>query len=316
MSQQALDRLLTTLDVHIHAFAVCEVARGSHLAFDPMNAVVVHYVLAGRGVLYVEGSEPMAFGPNSILIVPANAAQTLAADAKPGRIVKAAENCSMLVDGLVKFDAAHRAKADLLTICGTITATLGGSLGLFDTLATPMVEDLSTIEIVRAGFDQLLQERTRPSIGTRAISDAVMKQCLVLVLRQHLSRYGTASPLFSLLGDARLSRAIHAVLQHPATPHTVASLATAAGMSRSAFAKHFLSALVQTPMEFVQKCRLHHAARMLATTDLPVKVIAASMGYASRSHFSRAFRAAYGMDPTKFRRVGTQAPVDPPRTLL
>jgi AraC family transcriptional regulator, activator of mtrCDE len=316
MSQQVLDRLLTTLDVHIHAFAVCEVARGSHLAFEPMNAVVVHYVLAGKGVLYVQGCEPIAFGPHSILIVPANAAQTLAADARPGKIVRAAEHCSMLVDGLVKFDAAHRSKADLLTICGTITATLGGSLGLFDALASPLVEDLSSVDIVKAGFDQLLHERSHPTIGTRAVSDAVMKQCLVLVLRQHLSRYGATSPLFSLFADARLSRAIHAVIEHPAAQHSVASLAAAAAMSRSAFAKHFQSVLGQTPMEFVQKCRLHHAARMLATTDLPVKVIAASMGYASRSHFSRAFRAAYGMDPTKFRRVGTQAPVDPPHSLL
>lgn len=316
MSNQALDRLLTTLDVHIHAFAVCEVKRGLHLVFDAMNAVVVHYVLAGRGVLYVEGCAPMRFGPNSILIMPPNAAQTLAADDKPARPVKASEHCSMLVDGLVKFDATSKANVDLLTVCGTITATLGGSLGLFDTLPTPMIEDFSAVDIVRVGFDQMLHERTHPTIGTRAITEAVMKQCLVLVLRQHLARDGAAAPLFSLLGDARLARAVYAVIQHPAAPHSVGNLAGIAGMSRSAFAKYFLAAFDQSPMEFVQKTRLHHAARLLATTDLPVKVIASSMGYASRSHFSRAFRAAYGMDPTKFRGVGTQAPVDPPRKIL
>ena len=40
---------------------------------------------------------------------------------------------------------------------------------------------------------------------------------------------------------------------------------------------------------------------------MPVKVIAASVGYASRSHFSHAFSAAYGIDPTAFRRRRTEA---------
>jgi AraC-like DNA-binding protein len=32
-----------------------------------------------------------------------------------------------------------------------------------------------------------------------------------------------------------------------------------------------------------------------------VKSIAASVGYASRSHFSRAFQAKFGIDPSSFR---------------
>jgi AraC-like DNA-binding protein len=75
-------------------------------------------------------------------------------------------------------------------------------------------------------------------------------------------------------------------------------------MSRASFAEHFAQVYEQTPMEFVQKVRLRIAARLLTTTDLPVKVIASSIGYASRSHFSRAFRAAYGADPKTFRVMG------------
>jgi AraC-like DNA-binding protein len=40
---------------------------------------------------------------------------------------------------------------------------------------------------------------------------------------------------------------------------------------------------------------------MLKGSDLPVKSIAASVGYASRSHFSRAFQAKFGIDPSAFR---------------
>ena len=68
-------------------------------------------------------------------------------------------------------------------------------------------------------------------------------------------------------------------------------------------------------MEFVAKTRLHHAAELLRGTDLPVKAIAASIGFASRSHFSRAFRAAYGRDPRAYRRLSPAPPTSAPAPL-
>ncbi len=43
------------------------------------------------------------------------------------------------------------------------------------------------------------------------------------------------------------------------------------------------------------------AAKLLTTSPMPVKVIAESVGYASRSYFSHAFKAAYGCDPSTYR---------------
>ncbi|MCB1885358.1 MAG: helix-turn-helix transcriptional regulator [Geminicoccaceae bacterium] len=54
-------------------------------------------------------------------------------------------------------------------------------------------------------------------------------------------------------------------------------------------------------MEFLKELRLHRATRLLETTDLPVKAVARNVGYDSRSYFSRAFRARYGVDPTAYR---------------
>jgi AraC family transcriptional regulator, activator of mtrCDE len=62
----------------------------------------------------------------------------------------------------------------------------------------------------------------------------------------------------------------------------------------------------ESPLGFVQRVRLWHAATLLSTTDLSVKVVAASVGYASRSHFSRSFRAAYGVDPRTYRQIRTE----------
>ena len=56
-------------------------------------------------------------------------------------------------------------------------------------------------------------------------------------------------------------------------------------------------------MEFVARTRLDHARNLLLSTQLPVSIVANRVGFISRSHFSRAFRNAFGMDPTKLRKT-------------
>lgn len=91
------------------------------------------------------------------------------------------------------------------------------------------------------------------------------------------------------------------MLERPAEPHTLRSLAQTAGMSRSAFALRFTVTFGQPPMAFLRALRLHHAARLLESTDLPVQAIAEGIGYTSRSYFTRAFRTQFGTDPRTFR---------------
>lgn len=216
----------------------------------------------------------------------------------------------MIDDGLITFTAGDGSR-DLLVICGTISASYAGAFGLFDYLHEPIVQDVSSEEIIRHAFELLLAEVSRPGLGTQALTEALMKQCLILLLRRHLSDAGVASPFFAALKDERLARAVMVILERPASAHTVDSLARVSGMSRSSFAESFSGTFGTSPIEFVQRVRLRLAAHLLGATDLPVKVIASSIGYSSRSYFSRAFRAAYGVDPSTFRATGGSAEDEP-----
>lgn len=313
MVHETLERLLTTLDVALHGFAVCNVDSDARLLFEPMDMIVIHYVLRGNGALESAGLVPIPFGPGHMLIVPAGSGQALTGSGPIQRDFPADEHCAMLVDGLVRFDAAPNQDPNgVMTICSTLSATYGGSFGLFDKLSGPLVRDMTPLAVVRAAFDQLLEERLQPDVGTHALTEAVMKQCLVLLVRAELHHGQHSSPLLANLRDSRLAATVTEVLRAPAAPRTVQELAQIAGMSRSAFASAFTRAFGQTPMDFVQKARLHHATRLLSGTGLPIKVIAGSMGFRSRSHFSRAFRSAYGIDPRRFRARRQNAIPDPP----
>ena len=77
-------------------------------------------------------------------------------------------------------------------------------------------------------------------------------------------------------------------------------------MSRAAFAERFRATFERPPMAFLRDVRLRRAARLLAETDLPVKAVAGRVGFASRSHFSRAFKASFGADPAAYRAAASQ----------
>lgn len=54
--------------------------------------------------------------------------------------------------------------------------------------------------------------------------------------------------------------------------------------------------------EYAKRKRLSIAAELLTTTDLPVKVIAAELGYRKPVDFSRRFKCHFRMNPSQFRR--------------
>lgn len=305
MAADTLDRLLTTLEIRVHAFAMCAIKAGWRLLFDPMEAVTIHYVLAGSGsVRTIEGID-IAYGPCSIIVVPARVPQSLGEAGVASEKASAADNCSLLADGLVRFTAGDGSR-DTAVVCATISASYAGALGLFDHLRAPVVEMLPQGSAIQTLFEVMLAEISQPGLGTKALTEALMKQCLILLLRQHLVREGIRSPFFAIIDDHRLTRAVVAVLDRPAGAHSVQSLAAIAGMSRSSFAARFGQVFEQTPMEFVQLVRLRLGCNLLQTTRLPIKVIAASVGYGSRSYFSRAFRAAHGIDPKNYRIIASR----------
>lgn len=311
-----LNRLLDTLDTRLHAFAVCEVGSGARLVFEPTETVEVHYVLSGAGFVQVGSDEARPIQPHCILIVPPHRQHSLSSSLGELQDVSWEEVCSMFADGLIKVDAAA-GKGELLTVCGTISATYGGAAGLFDFLTEPLIENVGAVQQLRSAFHTMFTELASPSVGTRALTEALMQQCLILLLRQHLTRQTTASPLFASLQDMRLARVVTAIIERPGGRHSLQDLAAAAGMSRSSFSERFSQVFGESPLDFLQRVRLRQAAHLLSVTDLSVNVVAASVGYASRSYFSRAFRAAFGVDPTTYRSVkaGEGGPRTPPKAL-
>jgi len=104
--------------------------------------------------------------------------------------------------------------------------------------------------------------------------------------------------------DSRIQRALELMHTRPEHRWTVQSLAKAAGLSRTAFARRFTAALGASPLRYLTELRLRRAAELLTTSDGSLAEIAAEVGYDSEFAFSRAFKRYTGKAPGLFRRGG------------
>ena len=295
-----LDKLLSAVEVSPHPFSVCRIQSGRRMKFPVFSMVTVHFVLRGLGQVRVGAAPPVAFSPSSVIIVPAGLTHWVG-DADPSAILSdAADRCALIGDGLVEFTAGDGA-ADTLLLCAAVSKTHDAALGRLDLPHWPAVDDVDASGIPPYIFEAMRHEIASARLGAQAICQALMKQALVSLLRERWARSGGFPVAPGRIGHPRLARAVVAIMEYPGAPHSVSSLAELAGMSRASFSEHFSRTFGQAPIAFVQKARLHAAARLLEVSDLPVKVIAVSVGYADSRSFSRAFEETYGLRPTLHR---------------
>jgi len=299
-----LDALLAALDVGVVNFTACDVREGWAVSFDPCKTASIHYCLAGRGSLVIRNDETISLEPHTFVLLPPGVpyrmesrhSSSLRYETRPRAVAHASRESVPVV-------SVGTGGQGISTACGEVSLGIAAGPDPFLTSGQPIVVQFGEAGGLRDQFIMLLAESARPCMGSRALTEALLKQCLVLALRKQMEEGNDTLPWLAGISDARLGRAMQAVFDRPAAPFSVERLADIAEMSRSAFAARFSDMFGQSPMHFVKVVRLRQAAEMLATTSTSIAEIARQVGFSSRSSFSSAFTAMYGADPTRFRRA-------------
>jgi AraC family transcriptional regulator len=81
----------------------------------------------------------------------------------------------------------------------------------------------------------------------------------------------------------------------------VAQLASEVGVHPVHLARVFRLHFGETLGQYVRRLRLDWAANQLATSHLPLTVLASTAGFADQSHFTRAFKCYTGFTPAQYR---------------
>ena len=87
----------------------------------------------------------------------------------------------------------------------------------------------------------------------------------------------------------------------------VEDIAAKCGIDRSYFSKLFHQALGISPQRFLLEYRMTHACTLLQETELTISSVGEAVGYDNAMHFSRTFRALYGVSPRHWREQNRRA---------
>ncbi|MEZ4437241.1 MAG: AraC family transcriptional regulator [bacterium] len=151
----------------------------------------------------------------------------------------------------------------------------------------------------------------------RVARDVILARLLEVLLIEALRASASAPASAGLLrglADERLSVALRALHARPAHGWTVAALAKAAALSRSAFFERFSRTVGVAPMTYLRTWRLALAADLLRREDITVAEVAERVGYGSASAFSVAFTRHNGLPPAHYARAKPEP--EPPRAAL
>ena len=295
-----LEKLFENLALTVDPFATCRLADGWRLRLPCRDWVTLHYTLVGDGELRLGSGEQLPIPGNSLAVMPPNLVHA----------IQCGTVCNEIgIDGqgdpnapLCELVAGPLDHVALTIACGRIQVSYAGGMGLFDHLKEAIVLDFSDNSQMREIFEKLIDEYQKSGPACAAMMTALMNQCLIEVLRQAEAQADGTLPWLSALDDPRLSKVIETILDHPEQSYTLESLASIAAMSRATFARHFEKCFARTPMDYLRDVRLRRAAQLLQVSSMPVDGVAGKVGYASRSHFSRAFHDQFGVSPVDFRK--------------
>ena len=147
------------------------------------------------------------------------------------------------------------------------------------------------------------------------------------LIRSLLSQYSNNQPA----SDAEQSRALHSILcllmpgaqivvpvpgnmtparkainfiqQHLNEDLSLKRIAAEVHLSPSHLIRVFCAEMQHAPHEYIMLLRMDRAKYLLKTTSLPIKAIAAEVGYRTESSFTGAFTEKIGISPRRFREL-------------
>ena len=153
---------------------------------------------------------------------------------------------------------------------------------------------LETRNRLQQAFERMVRESSYPRPFYQDLALNALEEALILIAQQH-SR-ATAPAI-----DRRVEVVLNHLAHNVSNPPSVADLANLVALSPSRLAHLFKEQMGTSIAATLLSLRLHHAARLLEFTSLPIYDIARQTGFQSPFHFSRQFKATYGQHPTAYR---------------
>jgi len=160
-----------------------------------------------------------------------------------------------------------------------------------------VVLPLTELAPIRHAVEAFFAEAASTAPGSKQLADQLCGIVLAYVARHiALDRQQRQSGLIAAASDQRIAGAVKAIHTSFHAGLDLATLAKGAGMSRSRFVEHFKRLVGTSPHNYLVNYRIGVAQQLLARR-LPVKTVAARVGYETTAAFCAKFKEVVGVSP-------------------
>jgi AraC-like DNA-binding protein len=253
-------------------------------------------VLEGASRLAIDGREPMILTKGDFVLIPSAFAFTSSSLEPPAG--RRATPHVVLPDGEIRQGNPSGPPDVRLLVGHCVFASPDASLLISLLPELVLVRDQPRL----SALVELVREESR---ARRPARDVILARLLEVLLIEALrSTTGTTASrgLLRGLGDERLAVALRRMHESPTKAWTVAQLAKAAALSRSAFFEGFSRAMGVAPMAYLLGWRMALAKDLLRRQEATIAEVAGRVGYSSASTFSVAFARHVGQPPSHYAR--------------
>ncbi len=198
--------------------------------------------------------------------------------------------------GALLFCPSGEPHAQLFPPTGAVKLSLSPTSAMLDYLADrlPLAEAPSAAATALVGLGWRMAEELRLADEHSGAALEGLSWELVALFGRHGGR--TEADV-----SAKATEARDHIAAHLDRPLSIARLAALCDVHPARLTRTFRRAFGVGPGEYQRALRLKQALALVGETDAPFSQVALACGFCDQSHFSRAFKAAYGCTPAIFR---------------
>ena len=148
---------------------------------------------------------------------------------------------------------------------------------------------------------QLYEALATKAQGSDVLYEALARVFVVKLLRGYAEERASVTDPTAEFSASRYKSVLDYIAQNIAKSIGVEDMASAAGMSTSAFARVFKAAVGDTPHQFLSRYRIERAQDMMRDFDRPLIDVALACGFADQPHLGRVFKKVTGETPRAWR---------------
>jgi AraC-like DNA-binding protein len=155
--------------------------------------------------------------------------------------------------------------------------------------------------------DPLADLLSRKLMTASDADDLLYATCIGQAIVMHIARMRSTQRTAGTMQGWRLKCVQEYIDAHLGDALRLSDLASVAGLSPMHYAAQFRAATGCRPHDYVLGRRIEHAKAMLSNTDMPLAVVALTVGFRGQAHFSTVFKRFTGQTPAHWRRATVHA---------